>query len=168
MATAKKDTAAVEVRDGSALFQISASEAALAYKVLQGEVVPDYSPEDMARAIAARIQDADSDAEVDAIFASQEDRKLAAWRDVLMGEPVKVLRLHFNPSAFDGQPVYAVCDLEKKDDGTVWTVGIGGLNVLYQLVKMVEKARTDRWYKLVAVRTTSGFDTLWLEEVKSG
>lgn len=162
---AKATATDVEVRGGDALFTITPAEAALAYKVLQGEVVPDYSPEDMSRAIAARIQAAETDAEVDAIFASAEERKLASWRDVLMGVPVKVNRLHFNPSAFEGQPVYAVVDVVTQDD-VHYTVGVGGMNVLYQLVKMVEKSRTDRWYRLTAKTAASGNEVLWLEDVK--
>lgn len=162
---AKATTSTDVAAPGSDLLTITPEQAQMAYKVLQGEIVPDYNPEEMSRIIAQRIQDATTPEEVDAVFASQEERKLPSWRDTLMGVSVKVERLHFNPSSLEGMPVYAVVDVVTKD-GITHTVGIGGQNVLYQLVKMVEMQRTDRFYRLTSKTAASGNDVYWLEDVK--
>lgn len=136
-------------------------EVAAAYHaILTGELPEGFGASDdaegVSRAIVERIISAEDFADA---FNPQE---LPAWRDTLLDIGVLVRKLHLNKSTVAGGSLYAVVDVERLDDGSALTVSCGGRNVLAQLVKLVEKGWTDKPVKMIAKRTSEGYDALWL------
>jgi hypothetical protein len=159
---------AVTGNTGDALVEITPEQAQLAYAVLRGEVVPEYSPEEMARVIAERIARADSQDELDALFTPADERKLPGWSELLMGVPVRIEALRFNPSAFtegSDAKVYAVVDVTRADTGERVTVHTGGQSVMFMCVKIIERKDTlgKRLFRMVTTKAHSGYDVLQLE-----
>jgi hypothetical protein len=134
--------------------------------LFRGEELPTMDAAAMAQTIAQRIADSDTFEEA---FAPQEDQTLPGWADMLMGVPVLVKGVRFNPSSKQGEgpSAYAVCQLSRLDNGDQVTVHCGGLNVMTQLVLMLEKGWQDKPVKLVARGTGNDRTTLYLEAVES-
>ena len=130
--------------------------------LFRGEELPTMEAGAMAQAIAQRIAESETFEEA---FAPQEDTKLAGWADTLLGVPVFVRGVRFNPSSKqgDGPAAYAVCELARGDNGETVTVHCGGLNVMTQLVLMLEKGWLDKPVKLVSRPTGNDRNTLYLE-----
>lgn len=139
----------------------SAQLAVIADAILgRGELPPAADPEAMSQAIMERILGASSFEEA---FTQQD---LTPWRS-LLEVPVYVRDVHFNRSGYEGQAVYAVCDLELADGSeSKVTVSCGGKNVLAQLVAMLKNGWQGNPVRLIANRTGEGFDALWLEAVE--
>ena len=125
----------------------------------RGELPPAADPEAMSRAIIERILSAES---FEQAFTQQD---LTPWRSML-DVPVYVRDVHFNRSGYEGQAVYAVCDLELVEGGERVTVTCGGRNVMAQLVAGLKNGWLDNPIRMIANRTGEGFDALWLEAVE--
>jgi hypothetical protein len=132
--------------------------------LFRGEELPTMDKADAAQMIAQRLAESETFEEA---FAPQEDTKLPAWADTLMGVPVVVQGVRFNPSTKQGEgpSAYAVCTLGRLDNGDNVTVHCGGLNVMTQLVLMLEKGWMGNPVKLVARATGNDRETLYLERV---
>jgi len=159
---------------GTALEKPSQKELDLARAaIMEGKEIPTASdPEVISKAIMERIMSAET---FEDAFRAQS---LSAWRDVLMGIPVYVRDIRFNPSTKrdkdkpDHPSIYAVVDVQPIDPqsgelGEVQTVSIGGRNVLIQLYKMLEKGWSDKPVMLTAKDTQGGYEALWLEDAKT-
>jgi hypothetical protein len=124
--------------------------------ILGNAELPVQDPEAMSRAIMERILQSTS---FEDVFTQQS---LTPWR-AMLGVPFFVKDVHFNRSGFEGQNVYAVCDLDPAAGGDQVTVTCGGQNVLAQLVVMLKNGWQDRPVRMIENKTAEGYGALWLE-----
>lgn len=147
------------VKMANEMQKASSEEIAAVYAAIKdGEPLPvARDPELITRQILERIMAADTFEEA---FAPQT---IPSWAVEFMDEPVIVQEFKLNPSTYEqGSSVYAVCDIVHVESGELYTVSIGGRNVLVQLVKMLEMGWMDNPVKLSSKKTAEGFSVLWL------
>lgn len=113
--------------------QVPADKAAaydLLMKSVRGEadLLELYDSEEVAKALALGLLGAET---IDEVFGNQG---LAPWSE-LLGRPVEVIEVHFNPSNMEKGPgFYAVCRLTDLDTGEVSTRHVGGYRPAAQLL----------------------------------
>lgn len=128
-----------------------AAPSEAAYDLLQRafdreiDAVAAYDSEEVQRAMAHSILSADDDA---VVFGSAS---LPAWSE-LVGVPVELHGVHFNPSNVENGPgIYAVVDLTRLDTGERETRHVGGYRPVAQLLNLWRRSRYPFKGKLVEV-----------------
>ena len=92
------------------------------------DLMENYDSEEVQRALALGLMGSES---LEELFGTQT---LAPWSE-LLGRPMIVREVHFNPSKTDKGPgFYAVCNLADPETGEVTTRHIGGWRPMAQLL----------------------------------
>lgn len=139
-------------------------EQAIAAIVDGQELAIPSDPDAVSRMILERLLRMET---ADELFRPQT---IDAWRDHL-DRPAEVHSFHFNRSSFEqgegqsGSSVYAIVDLTWLDDGERQAVTCGGRNVMVQLVQALRHNLLPVRVRLIANRTSEGYQALWLEAV---
>lgn len=109
-------------------------ERAKVYELLHGsmtgevDLMESYDSEEVQRALALGLLGSES---LEELFGTQT---LAPWSE-LLGRPMIVREVHFNPSKTENGPgFYAVCNLADPESGEVTTRHIGGWRPMAQLL----------------------------------
>lgn len=163
---AAKDAPGTELAPGTTgLPPAKRAELEIVRRAILGEAeLPQADPQAMSRAILERILASSSFEE------AHTQQNLTPWRTML-DRTVIVQYVHFNRSSFEGQALYAVCDLIDAESGESISVTCGGQNVLGQLYLALDNG----WYgqtaedpgarpvRMIENKTSEGYGALWLE-----
>lgn len=109
------------------------------------DVMEAYDTEAVQQALARGILTAEDE---DQVFG---DASLPAWSD-LVGQPVEINGVHFNPSQQDNGPgIYGVVDLTELGTGERRTRHVGGYRPVSQLLWLWKRSRFPYRCQLVEV-----------------
>lgn len=126
--------------------------------LLHGGELKIASPEDISKAIAARILGATS---LDDVLSPAQTTKAA---DVF-GVPLNVTAAEFLHSGVEGGPgIYALISATDAETGETMRITCGGVNVMSQLIWMMQHDELPALVKIVKAETptANGFYPYWL------